>query len=151
MAEPSSALTFYDLLIDIAKQLSIADYDSTRGTIIIPTDQYNFEICKKIVNDGINMFMSDQPAKGWRWMRRLVSVTLALTYTGTATGGSGTTLVDSGIADSYADDFFNTYSIYIESGTGVGESATVTDYTGSSGTFTFTALSGGSTPDTTSV
>ena len=149
-SEPSSALTFYDLLIDIAKQLSVADYDDTRGTIIIPTDQYSFELCKKIVNDGISMFMSDQPEKGWRWMRRLCPVTFALTYTGTATGGGATTLVDSGIADTYADDFFVGYDIYIESGTGVGESATVTDYTGSSGTFTFAALSGGSTPDTTS-
>ena len=150
MAEPSGALKFYDLLVDVAKQLSVADYDSTLGTIIIPTDQYNFEICKKIVSDGISMFMSDSPVKGWRWMRRLATVTFVGTYTGTATSGSSTTLVDSGIASTYADDFFNGYSIYIEAGTGVGESAVVTDYTGASGTFEFTALSGGSTPDTTS-
>ncbi|MHA1961905.1 MAG: hypothetical protein ACW99U_16985 [Candidatus Thorarchaeota archaeon] len=79
----------------------------------------------------------------------MATVTFAATYTGTATSGSVTTLVDSGIAGTYADDFFNGYSIYIEAGTGRGETATVTDYTGSSGTFTFTALSGGSTPDTT--
>lgn len=150
MAEPSSALKFYDLLVDAAKQLSVADYDSTLGTIIVPTDQYNFEICKKIVNGGVSMFMSDAPEKGWRWMRRLVTLALAITYTGTASSGSSTTLVDSSIASTYADDFFNTYTIYIESGTGVGESATISDYTGSSGTFTFTALSGGSTPDSTS-
>jgi hypothetical protein len=116
---------------------------------LIPKDQFSFELCKRVINEGIGMFMDDAPDKGWRWMRRLATVTFAATYTGTATSGSVTTLVDSGIAGTYADDFFNGYSIYIEAGTGRGETATVTDYTGSSGTFTFTALSGGSTPDTT--
>jgi len=74
---------------------------------------------------------------------------MAVTYTGAATGGSSTTLVDGGIAATYDDDFFVGYDIYVTAGTGVGESATITDYTGSSGTFEFTALSGGSTPDTT--
>jgi hypothetical protein len=149
MAEPSSAKTFYDMILAIAKVLSVADYRSN-GTAMVPTDQANFELCKGIANDAVEMFIADCPEKGWRWMRRLVTLALAITYTGTASGGSSTTLVDSSIADSYDDDFFNDYDIYIESGTGVGESATVTDYTGSSGTFTFTALSGGSTPDTTS-
>lgn len=149
MAEPSRALTFYDLIVDVAEELHVADYRSN-GTIIMPKDQFNFELCKRMVNDGIGMFMDDAPEKGWRWMRRLATVTFAVTYTGTATAGAATSLTDSSIADSYADDFFNGYSIYIESGTGVGESATVTDYTGSTGKFEFTALSGGSTPDTTS-
>jgi hypothetical protein len=149
MAEPSSAKTFYDLILAVAKQLHIADYRSN-GTTIVPTDQFSFELCKDVVNDGVEMFIADAPRKGWRWMRRLVTLALAVTYTGTASSGSSTTLVDSGIADSYADDFFNGYDIYIEAGTGVGESATITDYTGASGTFTFAALSGGSTPDSTS-
>ncbi|KKN55894.1 hypothetical protein LCGC14_0577850 [marine sediment metagenome] len=147
-SEPSNAKTFYDLIIHVAEKLHIVDYRSN-GTLLIPTDQYGFELCKRVVNGGIEMFITDCPEKGWRWMRRLAPVTFAVTYTGTATSGGATTLVDSSIADTYADDFFNTYKIFIEVGTGKGESATVTDYTGSSGTFTFSALSGGSTPDTT--
>jgi len=150
MSEPNRALTFYDLILDVAEELHIADYRSSDGTKIIPNDQFNFELCKDIVNDGVSMFMDDSPRKGWRWMRRLATVTFAATYTGTATGGTAATLVDSGLASTYADDFFVGYSIYIESGTGVGESATITDYTGLTGTFDFTALSGASTPDTTS-
>jgi len=148
MSEPSSAKKFYDMILAVASQLSIADYRSN-GTAMIPTDQFSFELCKDIVNDAISMFMADCPVKGWRWMRRLATVTLAITYTGTASSGTAATLVDSSIADEYADDFFNTYNIYIESGTGAGEYATITDYTGASGTFAFTALSGASTPDTT--
>jgi hypothetical protein len=67
--------------------------------------------------------------------------------TGTATDGSSTTLVDSGRLEE--DDFFNTWVLTVVGGTGLGQTATITDY--SDGTFTFTALSGGSSPDNTSV
>jgi len=151
MAEPTSALSFEDLVKRIAETLEIADYDTTDGTLIVPVvDKYHLQLCVRYVNNAIRMFIADAPPKGWRWMNRVHSLTMAVTYTGTATGGSSTTLVDSGLAATYDDDFFNGYDIYITAGTGVGESATVTDYTGSSGTFTFAALSGGSTPDTTS-
>ncbi len=150
MGEPTSALSFEDLVIRVAELLSIADYDTTDESMIIPvTSKYEFELCVRIVNNAIRMFIADAPPKGWRWMKRIHSLTMAVTYTGTATSGGATTLVNSSIASSYADDFFTAYSIYITAGTGIGESATVTDYTGSSGTFTFAALSGGSTPDTT--
>ena len=118
MAEPSSAKTFYDLILAVANVLHVADY-RTIGTAMVPKDQSSFELCKGIVNGAIDMFIADAPEKGWRWMRRLASLALAITYTGTASGGTGATLVDSSIAASYADDFFNTYTIYIESGTGV--------------------------------
>jgi hypothetical protein len=68
---------------------------------------------------------------------------------GQATGGSATTLVDSDRTE--LDDHFNTWVLTILEGTGIGETATITDYTQSTGTFTFSALSGGSTPDTTTV
>ena len=72
---------------------------------------------------------------------------------GTATGGGATTLIDTTLATagSFANDYFNTWVITILSGTGKGETATVTDWVKATSTFTFTALSGGSTPDTTSV
>jgi hypothetical protein len=79
-----------------------------------------------------------------------MGINLVIASTGTASSGSATTLVDSDLATTYADDYYNNCIIEITAGTGKGEVATVTDYTGASGTFTFTALSGGSTPDTTS-
>lgn len=149
MSEPNSAKTFYDYILEVAKELHIADYRSSNGTVMAPVDQYSFELCKDIVNAAVLMFIADCPKKGWRWMRRLAAVTFTITYTGTATSGSSTTLVDSGLANAYADDFFNTYKLYVRAGTGIGEYATVTNYTGASGTFEFIALSSGSTPDTT--
>jgi len=53
-----------------------------------------------------------------------------------ASGGSDTTLVDSGLANLYPDDYFNGWYAYIISGTGKTSYAKVTDYTSSSGTFT---------------
>jgi hypothetical protein len=68
---------------------------------------------------------------------------------GIATGGTAQTLADSTREE--ANDYFNTWILTIVAGTGKTETATITDYTGATGTFTFTALSGGSTPDATSV
>jgi len=72
---------------------------------------------------------------------------------GTATGGGATTLIDTSLATAgyFADDLFNTWILTVLSGTGKGETATITDWVQSTSTFTFTALSGGSTPDTTTV
>lgn len=68
---------------------------------------------------------------------------------GTTDSGSATTLVDSHLTK-YADDYFNDWTLTIVNGTGKGETATVTDFAQSTGTLTFSALSGGSTPDSTS-
>ncbi|MEE8208030.1 MAG: hypothetical protein V3T88_03625, partial [Nitrosomonadaceae bacterium] len=68
---------------------------------------------------------------------------------GTATAGSATSLSDSSRWED--DDYFNDWILTVREGTGKDETATVTDYTKASGKFDFTALSGGSTPDTTSV
>jgi hypothetical protein len=57
--------------------------------------------------------------------------------------------VDGDLAGTYANDYYNGLILEIDGGTGIGETALVTDYTGANGTFTFAALSGGSTPDTT--
>jgi hypothetical protein len=80
-----------------------------------------------------------------------MEVTLAQEYTGTADSGTATSLTDSDIAGTYSDDYFNGYTLKITDGTGEGETATVTDYNGATGAFTFSAgLSGSSTPDSTS-
>lgn len=261
MSEPTSALTFYDLILRIAERAGMAYYGTDgQGKALIPIDAYNLDRCKRIVNDGIKMFIAHPPSGGWRWQRRMASVllypdgsgtdnidsdaaryllpqhfagqvdgpinylaetnhstvitwthpsiiderrsvtvttgyptlaayrpyapasapalasnrrwellldpqpsaadTLIFPYTvyfdrmdleaGLASDGSPTTLVDGTYRDE-ADDYFNGWLLTIIAGTGKGETATITDYTGSTGTFTFTALSGGSTPDDTSV
>jgi hypothetical protein len=152
MAESSSSLTFRDLLLKVAEYYGVASYNSTTGIPYIPADNpFNFRECKKIVNEAVRMFMSRPPRSGkWRWTYRTETVTFAPSVTGTTTTGEASTITDSALAGTYADDLFNTYTIYITAGTGAGESAVVTDYDGTLGKFTFAALSGGSTPDTTS-
>lgn len=261
MAEPTSALSFYDLILRIAERAGMAYYGTDgQSKAMIPIDKHNLAQCKRIVNDGVRMFVANPPSGGWKWQSRQASVllypdgdgsdnidsdaarymlpqyfagqvdgqihyvndtnhstpitwvhpdiiderrsvtvitgypelaairpyspssapslsssrrwelivdpqpvaadTLIFPYTvyfdkmlleaGLATGGSSTTLVDGTYRDE-ADDYFNGWVLEIIAGTGKGETATITDYTGSTGTFTFSALSGGSTPDTTSV
>lgn len=150
-AEPTSALTFYDLILRVAKAAECAYYGATgQERAMIPIDPEVLDRCKMVVNDAIRGFVAAAPAHGWRWRNREMEVNLVRAYEGTATAGAATSLTDGGIAGDYANDFFNGYTLRIVAGTGQDEYATVTDYDGTAGTFTFAALSGGSTPDTTS-
>jgi len=151
MAEATSALSVYDLVKEVAIAAEVSYYGTTGNEeAMAPTDRSDMDRCLKVVNDAVRHFIAHGPIEGWRWRNRMMEVDLVRSYTGTATAGAATTLTDSGIAADYADDFFNTYKITITAGTGIDEYATVTDYTGATGIFEFTALSGGSTPDTTS-
>ncbi|KKN05687.1 hypothetical protein LCGC14_1084860 [marine sediment metagenome] len=128
-AEPSNARTMSDLMLRVAEKLGIAEYRST-GQLHIPVDQYNFNLCKRYINNGISMFMADSPPKGWRWMRRLMSVTFATRVTGTADAADATSITDLTLADTYtADDDLNGWYVYILTGTGIGSYARITDYT----------------------
>ncbi len=150
MAVPVTALTLDQLVRKVAEKLSVVNY-RTDGTPYLPNnDAFNLEKCVEMVNRGIQLFIDSAPKEGWQWMRRIATVTLAPAYTGTATAGAATSLTDGGIAGTYANDYFNTYVLWITGGTGKDEYATVTDYVGTTGQFLFAALSGGSTPDTTS-
>jgi len=91
MSEPSGAYTFERLLLDVAEYVGIANYDATTGQRYLPTDKYDLGFCKRIVNGGVRMFMDDQPRKGWRWMRRIASVTFDST-------GGGANNIDSDAA-----------------------------------------------------
>ncbi len=152
MSEPTSALGFYDLLLRIAEKSGMAYYgDSGQGKAIAPVDVFNLDKCKRIINDGFRLFVASPPAQGWLWQERIAEVILAATETGTATSGSSTTLVDTTNRDE-DDDYFNDWLLTITAGTGVGESAIVTDFDKGTSTITFSGgLSGGSTPDTTSI
>lgn len=72
---------------------------------------------------------------------------------GIATAGAATTLTDTALTTRgyFPDDYFNGWVITVLGGTGKGQTATITDWDLSDSKFTFTALSGGSTPDATTV
>ena len=137
MAEPTSRLSFTELIRRVANKAGVA-YPGSSGdqSALIPTDAYNLGLCKDIVRDAFRMFVSDAPKRGWRWQKRLMSVALTATrITGTADSASATTIVDLTLADTYdADDDLNGYYCYILTGTGAGSWAVITDYTTLTGT-----------------
>ena len=129
MAEPNRASTMSDLVLRVAEKLGIAEYTSA-GLIHVPTDQFNLNLCKRYVTNGIRMFMADAPRKGWRWMRRICSVTFATRITGTADAGTGAAnLIDATLIATYdtADDLKDWWA-YILTGTGKGSYAQITAY-----------------------
>lgn len=157
MAEPTSVLSFRDLLLRVAEKAGMAYYGSDgQGKAIVPVDAFNLDKCKRIVNDGFRLFVASPPPDGWHWQERIASVPLSATATGTATDGSSTTLIDdtqdtdSNYKRTEDDEYFTGWLLTITAGTGIGETAIVTAYDGTARTFTFTALTNGSTPDDTS-
>ena len=104
MSEPTSALSFEDLILRVAREAGISYHGSSGAerAMIPADDEHNLDLCKTIVNDAIRMFISDAPPKGWRWMRRIMSVVLTATrVTGTADSASTTGLVDLTLATAY--------------------------------------------------
>ena len=132
-SEPSNSRTMSDLMLRVAEKLGIAEYRST-GQLHIPVDQYNFNLCKRYINNGISMFMADSPPKGWRWMRRLMSVTFATRVAGVVDSASTTTMVDLVLASTYTTtDELNDWYVYILTGDGAGSYAQITSYNKTTG------------------
>ena len=131
--EPTSALSFEDLILRVAREAGISYHGSSGNerAMIPADDEHNLDLCKTIVNDGIRMFVADAPPKGWRWMRRIMSVTLTATrVTGTADAADATSLTDATLETNYdSDDDLNGWYIYILTGTGIGSYAKIDDYT----------------------
>lgn len=71
MPEPTSSLSFEDLIIRVA-ELSGTTYHGVdgQGRATVPIDQFELDKCKRIVNDGIRMFIASAPPNGWHWMNR---------------------------------------------------------------------------------
>ena len=91
MAEPTSALTFQDLIITVARKAGTAYYGAGGDEAAqAPTDTFDLAEAKTFVNDGIRMLISDAPPDGWRWARPVASVDMwpdvAVDATVTATG-----------------------------------------------------------------
>jgi len=75
MVEPTTALTYGDLILVVAEQLGVAYYGAAGDEAAqSPVDVYTLDKCKRYVQDGIRMFMADSPPNGWRWQRPLISV-----------------------------------------------------------------------------
>lgn len=131
MAEPNSIYSFRYLITKVAKEAGIAYYGSSGNEKAMPPiDVHDLELCKDIVNDGIKGFIADAPRNGWRWRRRIMSVSITGTrITGTADSASATTIVDATLAATYtsATDLVG-YYCYITSGTGEGSWAVITGY-----------------------
>lgn len=74
--EPTSALTFSDLIVETALKLGTAHYGADGdGEAQVPTDAHDLGECKRLVNNAIRMFINDGPQpNGWRWIRPVASV-----------------------------------------------------------------------------
>lgn len=93
MAEPTSVLTFKDLIIEVSRKMSTAFYGADGDEEIqVPTDPHDLAEAKRMVNNGIRMFLNDAPPKGWFWTRPVqqfvlwadIAVDSAVTVTGSA-------------------------------------------------------------------
>lgn len=82
MAAPVTALTYDRLVLKVAEKLAIADY-RTDGTPCLPySDQFRLDKSVEMVDRGVGMLIDSAPPEGWRWMRRLASVTFDADGTG---------------------------------------------------------------------
>lgn len=111
MPEPSSALSYGDLIIEVATKLGVAFYgDNGDEEAQVPRDVHDRSECEKHVNNGIRMFLSDAPAGGWRCQHPIASVVLwpsvavaaAVTATGVYRPATDDTLVTASADTFYA-------------------------------------------------
>lgn len=141
--EPSGGLTFKELVVRVSKEAGLAYYGPDgSGIALPPINQHDLVECKNVVNDGIRMFIADEPPTGWRWRKRILQVQLtSLQITGTIDSTTdGLTLVSASLAVVYpTDDQLKGYYIYITAGTGKGSWAIITGYDGGTGTVIVTA------------
>ncbi len=139
MSEPTIVLSIEGLVLRVAREAGIAFHGASGDErAMVPVDPHDLDLCLRIVNDGIRLFITSTPAKGWRWMRRLMSITMTATrVTGTADAADSTSITDLTLVDTYDD---NTdlvgWFIYILTGTGEGSYAQIASYNGTTGKVT---------------
>lgn len=73
--QANSALSFADLLLEVARELGIAHYgEAGDEEPQIPINQHDLFECKRHVNNGLRMFFADAPDTGWRFARPVAEV-----------------------------------------------------------------------------
>lgn len=76
--EPTSALTFNDLITEVAYKIGCSYYgvDGT-GAPQAPIDAHDLAICQRIVNKAVRKFINDGPKpNGWRWLNPVAQIDL---------------------------------------------------------------------------
>jgi len=124
MPEPTSTLTFEDLILEVARKsrTAYAGVDGD-GSLEIPQDAYDLSEAKRHVNNAIRMFIHDGPSPhGWQWVKPTASITIwgnqGATPTKTLTSGgifSGVTTLTANV-----DSFYPTMELKDITITGVG-------------------------------
>jgi len=75
--EATSALTFNDLILEVALKMGVAYYGvNGDAPASIPIDTHDLAEAKRHVNDALRMFISDAPPSGWRWTKPVADITL---------------------------------------------------------------------------
>lgn len=125
MTEPTAALTFRQLLVEVALKAGVAHYgENGDEEPQVPINPHDLSECKRYVNNGFRMFLADSPATGWRWARPTVTLVLwpdvAVDATVTATSVydpvTDTTLITASEASFYPSMELKTLTV-----TGVGD------------------------------
>lgn len=138
MSDPTLALTYDDYRIRVAEYLGVAYLGSAGDQAAqLPTDVHDLDLVSRLVNDGYRRFIGEN--ERWNFLNVPLSIHFVQQYSGTASGGGTTSLVNSSIAGTYADNFFSGFVLRVTHVNGNVDVYTVSGYTGSSGTFAFTA------------
>lgn len=109
MAEPTSVLTFGDLLLEAAIESGTAYYGAAGNEAAqVPTDAHDLAEVKRHVNNAVRQFINDAPTNGWQWMHDLASTTFWATVAlgGSITGGAYDAGNDETTLTAAADTFF---------------------------------------------
>jgi hypothetical protein len=73
--EPTSTLSFGDLIIEFARRAGFAYYGDAGDEVAqIPIDDHDLDECKRNVNNALRMFFGDAPTEGWRFQQAVASV-----------------------------------------------------------------------------
>lgn len=139
MADPSLALTYDDFRIRVAEYLGIA-YLGVNGdqAAQLPVDAHDLDLVSRIVNDGYRRFVATNPK--WNFLNAPFSIKFVPQLSGTATGGSITTLVDPTLGGaSNPNGHFIGYGLRVTHLDGTIDVYAVTGSTSSPGTLTFSA------------
>lgn len=131
MTTPNTALTFNDLVLAVAERLGIAYYGAAGNEVAqVPTDTHDLDRCKRLVQDGVRMFIADAPVGGWRWQRPVVDIDIWPTIpvgSNLATGVYGTVTTITAVTDVFTPSM-ESKSIYI---TALAGSVTILAYVSS--------------------